>query len=106
MRLGQLSLMEHKPAQAMDYALRGLYYLPESKPLLLLKAQAESAHSPISAISTLNLLLQGDPENKTAILILSENYQKAGKLSGCVTASGIEFAARVPERFGGFGREN
>jgi tetratricopeptide (TPR) repeat protein len=77
--LGQLALIERKPAQAMDYALRGLYYLPNSKPLLLLKAQAESARSPLSAISTLRLLQQEDPRNQSVILMLSQNYRKAGR---------------------------
>ena len=83
--LGQLCLIERKPVQAMDYALRGLYFLPDSKPLLLLKAQAESARSPISAISTLNLLLQEDPQNQAAILMLSQNYRKAGRLEDALT---------------------
>lgn len=77
--LGQLSLIERKPVQAMDYALRGLYYLPKSKPLLLLKAQAESARSPVSAISTLRQLYQEDPKNQSVVLMLSQNYRKAGR---------------------------
>lgn len=83
--LGQLCLIERKPVQAMDYALRGLYYLPDSKPLLLLKGQAESARSPVSAISTLKVLLQEDPGNLSVILMLSQNYRKAGREEDALT---------------------
>ena len=76
--LAKLSLDEQDPAHAMDYVLRGLFYLPDSRPLLLFKAQIESIHSPISSIATLKPLLEKIPQDSTIILMLSLNYRKAG----------------------------
>ncbi len=76
--LAKLSLQEQDSIHAMDYVLRGLFYLPESRPLLLFKAQAESMHSPMSAIASLKSLLEKEPQDTTVILMISLNYRRAG----------------------------
>ncbi|MCJ7682884.1 MAG: hypothetical protein MUO68_01170, partial [Desulfobacteraceae bacterium] len=54
--LAQIALGQGQSTKALDFALRGLIYQPNDKKLLLLRAKAEAAKSPILAIPTLKIL--------------------------------------------------
>jgi len=72
--LGEILLRQGQPGRALDTALRGLVHNSNNKQLLLLKARAEAARSPILAIPTLKLLREQDPNDLTIILQLANTY--------------------------------
>lgn len=74
--LGQAAILQRDPARAMDYIMRGLTVLPDSRALLLLKARAEAMRSPQTAIRTLEEMRQDTPRDTTILQILSEMYRK------------------------------
>jgi len=77
--LGEISLSQEQPAKALDAAMRGLFHRPNDKTLLLLKARAESARSPILAIPTLRALRELDPNDVDIMLRLANTYSAAGE---------------------------
>jgi tetratricopeptide (TPR) repeat protein len=72
--LGEILLRQGQPGRAVDTALRGLVHNSDDRGLLLLKARAEAARSPVLAVPTLKLLLEQDPNDLTAILRLANTY--------------------------------
>jgi tetratricopeptide (TPR) repeat protein len=72
--LGQIEMKQGRPAKAMEAALGGLAYGPDDKSLLLLKARAEAAKSPVLAIPTLKLLLELDPNDLDAAVMMADTY--------------------------------
>ena len=76
--LGELSLNQGQPGNAIDAALRGLVHNANDKMLLLLKARAEAERSPALAIPTLNVLRKLDPNDADITVFLARTYIKAG----------------------------
>jgi tetratricopeptide (TPR) repeat protein len=72
--LGQIEMKQGRPVKAMEAALGGLVYGPDNKSLLLLKARAEAAKSPVLAIPTLKLLLELDPNDLDAAVMMADTY--------------------------------
>lgn len=83
--MAQIALVEREPGKAMDIALQGLSYLPDSRTLKVLRAQAQSMRSPEMAVEMLEVLHRDYPEDPSVILMLSQNYRKTDKLSKAVT---------------------
>ncbi|MBN1806099.1 MAG: tetratricopeptide repeat protein [Sedimentisphaerales bacterium] len=77
--LGEILLRKGQAGRAIDAALRGLTYTPNDKALLMLKARAEEARSPILAISTLKTLREVDPNNTDTTLYLANIHIKIGE---------------------------
>ncbi|MBN2593714.1 MAG: tetratricopeptide repeat protein, partial [Sedimentisphaerales bacterium] len=77
--LGEIAIKQGQPAKAMDAALGGLVYGPNNKSLLLLKARAEAAKSPILAIPTLKLLHEMDPSDLGTVVLMANTYIKTGE---------------------------
>jgi tetratricopeptide (TPR) repeat protein len=77
--LGGIAIKRRQPAEAMDAALGGLAYKPTDKALLLLKARAEAARSPILAVQTLKGLHELDPNDVDAAVLLANTYIRAGE---------------------------
>ncbi|HUW19276.1 MAG TPA: tetratricopeptide repeat protein [Sedimentisphaerales bacterium] len=77
--LGEISMMYGDLGKAMDYALRGLAHTSNDKTLLLLKARVEAASSPASAIATLNLLCELDPNDLDIAVRRADTYIAAGQ---------------------------
>ncbi|MGD8501502.1 MAG: tetratricopeptide repeat protein, partial [Phycisphaerales bacterium] len=77
--LGEIAIKRRQPAEAMDAALGGLAYKPTDKALLLLKARAEAARSPVLAVQTLKGLHELDPNDVEAAVLLANTYIKAGE---------------------------
>lgn len=75
--LGQGAILQKDAAMAMNYITRGLANLPESRGLLLLKAQAEAMHSPLLAIGTLMEMRQQDLLDTEVLRMLSEMYRRS-----------------------------
>jgi len=75
--LGELSLRQGQPGKALDIALRGLAHTLNNKGLLLLKAQAEAARSPLLAIPTLKLLCEMGPNDVNSAVLLASTYVAA-----------------------------
>jgi tetratricopeptide (TPR) repeat protein len=65
--------------RAMDYVLRGLGFFPESKPLLLLKAQIEGMQGGHLAVPTLHNMHSRFPEDDRITAILAETCLRAGQ---------------------------
>ena len=72
--LGEISLMQGQPGKAIDAALRGLTHRTNDKTLLLLKARAEAARSPILAVPTLKVLRDLDPNDADTAVFLARMY--------------------------------
>jgi tetratricopeptide (TPR) repeat protein len=72
--LGEIMLLQRQPGRAVDIALRGLAHTPNDKTLLLLKARAEAARSPILAVPTLRVLREQDPNNVDYVIRLANAY--------------------------------
>jgi cellulose synthase operon protein C len=95
-QLGWMELRDGQPGRAIEISLDGLRSNPRDKRLLLLKAQAEAARSPIQAVPTLTSLLEQDPNDSDVMLLLADIYvrgdqagkavellqQRVGKLGG------------------------
>jgi len=77
--LGDVWLRQGQTGEAMDAALRGLAHKSDDKMLLLLKARAEAARSPLLAIATLNLLREIDPNDIDVVRYLADTYIAAGE---------------------------
>ncbi len=75
--LAEVALRQEKSARAIDVALRGLAHRPDNKPLLLLKARAEAAISPVLAIPTLKALRELNPNDTDAVIQLADTYLAA-----------------------------
>ena len=61
--LGRLELEQGQPGKALDMALSGLSHNERDRDLLLLKADAEEARSPVLAVPTLRPLLEQYPND-------------------------------------------
>jgi tetratricopeptide (TPR) repeat protein len=77
--LGEIAINQGQSDKAMNAALGGLVHRPTDKNLLLLKARAEAAGSPILAIPTLERLHDMAPEDVHVALLLSRTYRRAGE---------------------------
>jgi len=77
--LGEIAINQGQSDKAMNAALGGLVHRPTEKNLLLLKARAEAAGSPILAIPTLERLYNMDPEDVQVALLLARTYRRAGE---------------------------
>jgi tetratricopeptide (TPR) repeat protein len=77
--LGEIAIKRRQPTEAMDAALGGLAYKPTDKALLLLKARAEAARSPVLAVQTLKGLHELDPNDVDAAVLLANTYIRAGE---------------------------
>ncbi len=76
--LGEVLLIyEQQPSEAVGIALKGLAHNQNDKALLILKARAEAAVSPVSAILTLRGLLEQNPNDIEATLLLGEMFLTA-----------------------------
>jgi len=75
--LGELLLRQRQSGKALDIALRGLAHTPNDKRLLLLKARAEAARSPLLAIPTLKLLCEMEPNDVNSAVLLAGTYVAA-----------------------------
>ena len=83
--LGDIAIKQGQPERAMEAALGGLAYGPNNKSLLLLKARAEAAKSPVLAIPTLKLLHELDPMDLGTVVLMADTYIKAGEPIKAVT---------------------
>lgn len=72
--LGEIEIKQGRPGKAMEAALGGLAYGPENRSLLLLKARAEAAKSPVLAIPTLKLLHELDPGDLDTVVLMADTY--------------------------------
>jgi len=75
--LGDIAIKQGQPGKAMEAALGGLANEPNDKNLLLLKARAEAARSPVLAIPTLRLLHELDPGDLSVAVLMANTYIKA-----------------------------
>jgi len=82
--LGEIMLLQRQPGRAVDIALRGLAHTPNDKTLLLLKARAEAARSPILAVPTLKVLRELDPNNVDFVIRLANAYINADQAQKAV----------------------
>lgn len=77
--LGELAIKQGQPDKAMNAALGGLAHRPTDKTMLLLKARAEAARSPVLAIPTLEVLNELDPADVRVALLLANTYTQTGE---------------------------
>jgi len=77
--LGEIAIKQRQSDKAMNAALGGLAHRPTDKTLLLLKARAEAARSPVLAIPTLEVLHNLNPDDVRAALLLANTYTQAGE---------------------------
>jgi tetratricopeptide (TPR) repeat protein len=78
--LGEIAIKHGQPGEAMKAALGGLADKPTDRALLLLKARAEAARSPVLALPTLKELHELDPNDVNVAIFLANTYVKAGDL--------------------------
>jgi len=83
--LGEIAIKQEQPDKAMNAALGGLAHRPTDKTLLLLKARAEAARSPVLAVPTLESLHNLDPNDVGAALLLAKTYIRAGESNKALT---------------------
>jgi len=83
--LGEILLSQGQAGKAMDTALQGLVHNANNRGLLMLKADAEKARSPVLAIPTLKELLDRDPNDVDAAIRLSEIYTATGEVGKAVS---------------------
>lgn len=76
--LGKLELRQEQPGKALDMALGGLIRNERDKDLLLLKAEAEAARSPVLAVPTLRDLLLQYPDDREIEGRLATALYKSG----------------------------
>jgi tetratricopeptide (TPR) repeat protein len=69
--LGRISFQRGQAEKALEIAFRGLSHTPNNEALLLLKANAEAVRSPVLAVPTIKALLEMDPNNTDAALLLA-----------------------------------
>jgi tetratricopeptide (TPR) repeat protein len=77
--LGEILLRQREPGKAIDIALRGLVHKANDRALLMLKARAEAARSPVLAIPTLRVLRDADPNDTDTTIILANAYVATGE---------------------------
>ncbi len=77
--LGQISLIQGQSGRAIDTALRGLVHRPNDRGLLLLKARAEAARSPVLAIPTFKVLRELDSNDVDTAVLLADTYIATGE---------------------------
>ncbi len=77
--MGEIALKQGQYSKAMEAALGGLSHRPTDKTLLLLKARAEAARSPVLAVPTLEGLHRLDPNDVDVAVLLANTYIKAGE---------------------------
>ncbi len=77
--LGEMAVGRGQTDKAMSVALGGLSHRPTDKALLLLKARAEAAKSPVLAIPTLERLHNRDPNDVRTTILLANTYTLAGE---------------------------
>lgn len=77
--LGEIAIKRGQVDKAMNAALGGLAYRPTEKTLLLLKARAEAARSPVLAVPTLEAIHNLDINDVGAALLLANTYVKVGE---------------------------
>jgi tetratricopeptide (TPR) repeat protein len=82
--LGEISLSRGEPAKAADAAMRGLTHRRNDRALLLLKASADAARSPIFAIPTLKALYELDPNDVDIAVRLARTYIAADQAENAV----------------------
>jgi len=82
--LGETSLSRGEPAKAADAAMRGLTHRRNDRALLLLKASADAARSPIFAIPTLKALYELDPNDVDIAVRLARTYIAADQAENAV----------------------
>jgi tetratricopeptide (TPR) repeat protein len=75
--LSDIYLNQGMVGKAMETVLQGLAYGPTSTPLLLVKARIEASQSPATALSTLTLLHEREPDNSDIVLELAKTYTAA-----------------------------
>lgn len=83
--LGEIAIKQGQSDKAMNAALGGLAYRPTDKALLLLKARAEAARSPVLAVPTLEVLHNLDLNDVGAALLLANTYIRAGEPKKALT---------------------
>lgn len=76
--LAGLYMSQRDSGKILDVALNGLVHVPNSRRLLLLRAQAEAQRSPELAIPSLKLLLERFPEDIDAVIYLANIYSESG----------------------------
>ncbi len=77
--LGQIYLSQKENGKALEAVLNGLANIPDSKALLMLKADTEAMHSPLLAAQTLRDLYKDDPNNNTIFIKLANTLIDAGR---------------------------
>lgn len=93
--LGELMLGQGNQVQALDIAMRGLYYNYNNKALLLLKARAESASSPFLAIPTYKMLSELYPEDFNITMFLVKAYVDAEEYDKAVELANNQLSVRT-----------
>ncbi len=93
--LGTISLSKGQAGKAMEIAFQGLSHKPDDKALLLLKARAEAARTPILAIPTLKAILEEDPNNTDAAVLLAKVYYAGGEPEKAVNLLELQLASCV-----------
>lgn len=83
--LGEILLSQGQAGKAMDTALQGLVHNANDRELLMLKADAEKARSPVLAIPTLKELLVREPNDVDAAIRLVEIYTETGEVGKAVS---------------------
>ena len=77
--LGEIAIKQGQSDKAMNAALGGLAHRPTDRTLLLLKARAEAARSPVLAVPTLESLHDLDSGDVRVALLLADTYIRAGE---------------------------
>jgi len=93
--LGRGAILQRDSGQALNYITRGLANLPDSKRLLLLKAQAEAMRSPLLAVRTLEEMQEQTPGDVDVLRMLSEMYRRSSQPAKAVSL--LEEAFGKPE---------
>jgi len=92
--LGEISLRQGQPGKAIDAALRGLAHKSNDRALLLLKASAEAARSPVLAIPTLRVLREQDPNDVDTAILLARRYIEANEPEKAVNLLKTQLVSR------------
>jgi tetratricopeptide (TPR) repeat protein len=79
--LGRVELERKEPGRALDLAVSGLSHNEQNRDLLLLKADAEEARSPVLAVPTLRSLLKQYPNDVQVERRLAQALYKSGDKS-------------------------
>jgi len=93
--LGEISLSQGQPSEALDAAIRGLVRTPNDRTLFLLKARAEAKRSPLLAIPTLKMLLELDPNDTQTAILLANTYISTGQPQMAVNLLKAQLVSRA-----------